>query len=547
MTDNERTPLVPKIGVSAAVTITKLDFALILPALLGNNFLAAFESTIAASTQSAVGTSFNASTNAAWVATSYLIVSTAVQPLYGRASDLFGRTRLYVFSLTFFALGCLGCGMSRSLAQMVVARAICGIGGGGLITVSQVCAWDILPMKSRPLYQAVNNVTYGLGAAVGASLGGLLSDSIGWRFAYLFPVPLSFFSILVFLYRARPKLVALKAGNRSDLRMADIDISGCALLMSAITLFMIVINLGGGEIPWSSPVIPLLLVCATLATIVFYRHERNVALPVLPVSLVKSRHMISQVGLNLFGAMTIFGVLYLIPVYFQTTLLTSASIASRRLLYPTLTAPIGSVLTGLFLHRHRDKCHLAQRIGAVVLFGGAMLMFLLTFEDNHGRGEWWFVSRLIWVHAGMGILFISSLIDILNSSGTEHAAATSLIFLLRSLGTVLGISGSQAVLQNVLYHQLSRHISGDNAPQIIRGIRESVIFLHQLEPTVRQVAVGCYVRSMRAAFGALAGVAGCIVLSAALGIGARSGENSVDDEDEDPTEPPFSEGIPVLD
>jgi MFS family permease len=96
---------------------------------MGNMFLAAFETTIAASTQSSVGSTFSATDNIAWVATSYLIVSTAVQPLYGRASDLFGRTKVYVFSLFFFAVGCLGCGVSGSLGQMVAARAFCGVGG----------------------------------------------------------------------------------------------------------------------------------------------------------------------------------------------------------------------------------------------------------------------------------------------------------------------------------------------------------------------------------------------------------------------------------
>ncbi|WVQ84267.1 hypothetical protein IAT38_006419 [Cryptococcus sp. DSM 104549] len=544
MPDHERTPLVPKTGRESPSFLTKLDYALILPALLSNNFLAAFESTIAASTQSAVGTDFSASDNVAWVATSYLIVSTAVQPLYGRASDLFGRTRLYVLSLAFFALGCLGCGLSNSLGQMITARALCGIGGGGLITVSQVCAWDVLPLRSRPIYQAVNNVTYGVGAAVGASLGGLLSDSIGWRFAYLFPVPLSFFSILVFLYRARPKLAELQAGEKSGLKMEDIDVLGSALLMAAITLLMIVVNLGGDEIPWTSPLIPGLLAVGAIATVVFFRHESKVKLPVLPLGLVKTRHMVSQVGLNLFGAMTIFGVLYLIPVFFQTTLLTSASVASRRLLYPTLTAPVGSIITGLFLHHHRDKCYLGQRIGAAVLLGGALMMLALAFEDNADRGEWWFISHLVWVHAGMGVLFISSLLDILSSSGTDHAAATSLIFLLRSLGTVLGISGSQAVLQNVLLYQLKSHITSPDAASVIRGIRESVTYLSKLEPATREVAVRCYVVAFRGAFGALAVVAGCVVLSAVIGIGATGGTHEEDEEER--CEPPLSEGVPVL-
>lgn len=98
--------------------------------------------------------------------------------------------------------------------------------------------------------------------------------------------------------------------------------------------------------------------------------------------------------------------------------MTSASVASRRLLYPTLTAPIASIVTGIFLHRHPDKCHVGQRLGAISLTAGALIMFALTFSNNESKGEWYFIARLICVHAGMGVMSISSLIDILSISGT---------------------------------------------------------------------------------------------------------------------------------
>ncbi|KIR29971.1 hypothetical protein I309_00838 [Cryptococcus deuterogattii LA55] len=340
--------------------------------------------------------------------------------------------------------------------------------GGGLITVSQVCAWDVLPMRSRPLYQAANNVTYG---------------------------------------------------------------------MTAITLFMLVINLGGSIIPWSSSANPILFILSIIITLAFFRHEKTVKLPVLPINLVTNRHMVSQVGLNLFGAMTIFGTLYLIPIFFQTTLLTSASVASRRLLYPTLTAPIASIVTGIFLHRHPNKCHVGQRLGAISLTAGALIMFALTFSNNESKGEWYFIARLIWVHAGMGVMFISSLIDILSISGTDHAVATSLVFLLRSIGTVLGISISQAILQNTLLYQLVTHFTGPGSKSIICSIRKSVDYLAQLDPARREVAVKCYVLAFRAAFGGL------------VGAGVWTRENMLEEEvvDEEMCNPPLSEGAPVLD
>ncbi|ORY27487.1 major facilitator superfamily domain-containing protein [Naematelia encephala] len=517
---SERTPLLSSHPRDAPGFLSILDAVLIFPALLLNMFLAAFESTIAASTQSSVGDTFRASDNIAWVATSYLIVSTAVQPLYGRASDHFGRTTVYIFALTFFAAGCLGCGLSKSLGQMIAARALCGIGGGGLITISQVCAWDLLAVRRRPLYQALNNVVYGLGAAVGASLGGFLSDSIGWRWGYLAPVPLSIFSILVFMLRAKPKLASISIASTP--KLADIDINGSILLMFSITILMLIISLGGNQIPWSSPLIPVLLVTCALATTLFLRHERRFPFPVLPTSLVRTRRMVSQVGLNLFGPMTVFATLYSIPVYFQSVHLVSASIASRRLLYPTLTAPLGSILTGTFLHRYPTKAALCQRVGSLVMLGGAAAMLLLSFETTRKRSEWFYLAHLIWVHAGMGILFISSLLDVLSQSGDDHAAATSLIFLLRSIGTVLGIAGSQAVLQNVLLHQLKSRLAGPDNEKIIIGIRESLAFISQLDWPTQQIAVRCYTVAFRATFGALVAAAGCTLLSAALGIGAKS-------------------------
>ncbi|ODN73324.1 hypothetical protein L202_07867 [Cryptococcus amylolentus CBS 6039] len=411
---------------------------------------------------------------------------------------------------------------------MVVVRAMCGIGGGGLITVSQVCAWDVLPVKSRPAYQAVNNVTYGVGAAVGASLGGLFSDSLGWRFAYLFPVPLSILSILVFVYRARPKLIELHQGEEGKIQLKDIDVLGSGLLLTAITLLMIIINLGGDEIPWTSPLVPTIVISTGIIAFVFFRHEAKASLPVLPIGLIKSRHMVSQVGMNLFGAMVIFGVLYLIPPFFQSTLLTTASLASLRLLYPTLTAPLGSILTGIFLHHHPHKAYLAQRLGAGVLLAGTGIMLSLAFGDDNGeRVEGWFVWHLVWVHAGMGILFISSLLDVLSASGSaipDHAAATSLILLLRSLGSTLGIASSQSVLQNTLSHQLSRTFTGPGSDEIIAGIRQSVDFLKELPERERELGVRCWVMAFRAAFGGLVGVAGVVVVFAVLGICASKQE-----------------------
>ncbi|WVW81259.1 hypothetical protein I302_103250 [Kwoniella bestiolae CBS 10118] len=534
--------------------MSRLDYFLVMPALLSNTLLAAFESTIAASIQSSIGAEFHASDNIAWVATSYLIVSTALSPLYGRASDLFGRTTVYLFAVIIFTLGCLLCGLSRSLGQMIAARAICGIGGAGLITGAQAVTWDILPSRLRPLYQAFNNTIFGMGAAFGAALGGFFADTIGWRSAYFVPIPLGVFGMTVFLTKVRPKLKELRGGEQSKIQAGDIDYLGSFLIMAAITLLLIVTNLGGHEIPWNSPLIPIAVVGVVLATIGFFRHERKAPLPVLPLSLLGDRHMTSLVLFNFFASMAIFGSLYLIPLFFQSTLLTTASVASRRLLYPTLSAPIGSVLTGIFLHRFREHAYITQRLGAFVLFSGTIALLALSFEDNRRKSELQFGVHLIWVHLGMGIGFISSLMNVLDMAGTEHASASSMVFLIRSLGGVIGISGSQAVLQNVLLQQLRANITGPHSKKVIRAIRESLSYLNTLEPDLRSKAINAYVIACRAAFTTLAVVGGLGFLSLLLGIGAYKTHPINDDMEEENrgpnrspvTDPPLSSGIPTL-
>ncbi|WVQ74297.1 hypothetical protein IAR50_003894 [Cryptococcus sp. DSM 104548] len=274
----ERTPLLQSAQHKreAPSFFNRCDYALILPVLLSNRFLTEFESTIAASTQPTAGADSSASDNVAWVATSYLMISTAVKP-YGRSSDIFGRTTLYILSLSFFAVGCLSCALRASLGQMVIARAICGIGG------------QTLPIKNRPAYQAVNNITYGVGAAIGASLVGLLFEDGDSHTSSRLPYPSS---------------------EGSTIQVKDIDVFGSGLLLTTISLLlMTTINLGGNEISWFSPLVPTSILFTIILAIIFFRHEAKTPLPVLPMGLVNIRHMVSQVGLNLFGDMFIFGVL----------------------------------------------------------------------------------------------------------------------------------------------------------------------------------------------------------------------------------------------
>jgi MFS family permease len=153
--------------------------------------LAAIDGTCVASILGTVGSEFKVSTEIQWLGTSYLLTQTAFQPLYGRFSDIFGRKAATLFASFTFGLGCLLCGLSQSFWQLCAARALAGIGGGGLTTMSTIVTSDLVSLKARGTWQGLGNLVYAAGASSGAPLAGLLVDSgMGWRLAFLIQVPL---------------------------------------------------------------------------------------------------------------------------------------------------------------------------------------------------------------------------------------------------------------------------------------------------------------------------------------------------------------------
>jgi MFS family permease len=154
--------------------------------------LSAMDQTIVVSSYGTIGSDLKGLNKTSWISTGYLLTVTSFQPLYGRASDIFGRKPALLSAYTIFGLGCLWCGLSRSMTELIVARAFAGIGGGGMTTVVSIIISDLVPLRERGKWQGYLNIAYATGAASGAPLGGILADSIGWRWSFLFQFPVSY-------------------------------------------------------------------------------------------------------------------------------------------------------------------------------------------------------------------------------------------------------------------------------------------------------------------------------------------------------------------
>lgn len=193
---SERTPLLSRPGTGEASEeagthgqdIPNPSFKVLVPCCIAvwvPVLVASLDSTIVATLVGSVSSSFNKSEQSAWLGTSYLLSVCCFTPIYGRLCDVMGRRGALLLALFFFSLGTLLCGLATSMEMLIAARALAGIGGGGLTTCTSTILSDLIPLRNRGLYQGLTNIIYGLGSGLGGPVGGVLNDTWGWRNAFL--------------------------------------------------------------------------------------------------------------------------------------------------------------------------------------------------------------------------------------------------------------------------------------------------------------------------------------------------------------------------
>lgn len=258
-------------------------------AIFTNVFLYGFDGTITASTYAIISSDFNAANSASWLTTSYLVTSTALQPLYGRFSDIFGRRISFFVSTTTFALGCLGCGFAQDVVSVNLKRALTGFGGGGLMTMATIINSDMIPFRTRGIYQALQNTVFGAGAIAGASFGGAIADSVGWRWCFLLQVPISVIAFGVGWIVVRNPERSYGGGTMKEV-WEKVDFAGALVLVTALSIQLVGLSIGGNELPWSHPVVLASLGCSVVLIVLFFWIEaRTTAMPVIPLRMFKRR------------------------------------------------------------------------------------------------------------------------------------------------------------------------------------------------------------------------------------------------------------------
>jgi EmrB/QacA subfamily drug resistance transporter len=479
----------------------KSNIRLTIIGLMLGLFMASLDQTIVSTAMPKVIDSLHGFDKFIWVYSAYMIAMVVATPLFGKLSDMYGRKRFYILGLLLFIIGSMLCGVAQNMDQLILYRAIQGIGGGALMPIVFTIIFDLFPPKERGKMTGLFGAVFGLSSVFGPILGAYLTDHVHWRWIFYINAPIGILSFLLIL----------RAYHESkSFRKQTIDWLGAILLTAGLLGLMFGLELGGTD-HWawdSARVIGLFAACAVSLAFFLYA-ETKAKDPIVPLGLFKDRVFTSSQLIGfLYGGVMIAGATY-IPLYVQGVFQESAT-STGLILTPMMLGVVASSMTGGILGSKVPFRNI-MLISAVVLLGSVYL--LGTLDMNTSRTM--ITLYMVLMGLGMGVSF-----SVLNMSALTHVppqnkgTATSLVSFFRSIGTALGItvlgslqraefqSGAKAVVgdnpalfdkvksgQELFSPQASQFLDPTMTERLLKVLADSIVYLFQWAIVIPLVAL----------------------------------------------------------
>lgn len=465
--------------------LTHRQIMTVLAGLLLCVFLAAVDATIVSTALPTIAGELGGLNHMSWVVTAYLLTSTAATPLFGKISDLIGRQRVLQFALAVFLVGSILCGAAQSLTQLVLARALQGIGGGGLQALSFVVLGDILSPRERGKYMGYFTGTFALSGLAGPLLGGLVVDSgaLGWRWIFYLNLPLCLVAALVTVF-----IMRLLPVNRVRRR---IDWEGSALLVAGVVCLLLYASLGDEE-GWGAPSMLALLIGGIVFSAAFMWQEGRAVEPVLPMRLFRDRVFGVGMAIAFVSGGALMSANVYLPLFLQTVAGSSATGAGL------LLAPMMLTLTGMSIFAGRQLSRTGKyktliRTGPIILLVGGLG---LTRLDVHSK-VWHATPWMVILGLGMGLLMPPLSVAIQNAvSYADLGVATSANTFFRTLGQTYGVAALGAVLFATVRADILKNLPGAESLDMRRlvGSPKAIRALppEQREAVIHAVAAGVH-------------------------------------------------------
>jgi len=416
----------PKRQVIAAMGGTMLSM------FLGSIFM-----TITATAMPRIITDLGGFSQYTWVFTSYIITETIALPLTGKLSDMYGRKWFFVIGMSIFVVSTFLCGTSQSMSQLIIFRALQGIGFGVMSALGFIVIADIFPPEERGKYGGLMAGVFGISTIIGPTLGGYLTDALSWRWCFFAPLPVGIIIILLFIFMF-PQIKASHAKHR-------VDYGGVVTMTLFIVPLILALTWGGVDYAWSSPIILGLLVFSVVMLATFILIESRAEEAVIPLRLFKNRVVAVSSIVSFFMGASFFPVISFVPLYFQGVLGATATAIGGFLTPMMLSAAVGSFISGQLLSRAGGRYRFQGSVGFIITCVGFFLLSRMTAETSYATA----IFNIVLIGLGNGLIMPIHTIAVQNTVPYSiMGTATSMITLLRPLGGVVGLAIVGLILNN---------------------------------------------------------------------------------------------------
>jgi EmrB/QacA subfamily drug resistance transporter len=410
--------------------------------VLTGMFIAALEATVVGTAMPTVIATLGGLSQYSWVFSAYLLTSTVTVPVWGKLSDLYGRRLTYQIGIGLFLLGTLLSGFSASMTQLIIFRAVQGLGAGALVPLGMTIIGDTFTVEERTRMQALFSGVWGISSIIGPVVGGFITDQMSWRWVFWVNLPVGVAAALIIgISLKEPKLQ----------QRPSIDYAGAMLLMAAISVLMLAMMDGGAGTSLFSLKTAALIAVSTALFFAFVRAERSAKDPIIPFDLFRNRTVLISVIAGFLGGVGMFGAISFIPLFAQGALGFTATEAGSLLTPLMLSWVTMSVVGG----------RLMLRVGyrGITIFGFVLLTAAFVLLALFGREtpRALLYPNLVLIGAGLGLTMLTLLIAVQQAvERGKLGIATSLNQFSRSIGGAIGVALMGAALSVGLGWQLHK-------------------------------------------------------------------------------------------
>lgn len=470
--------------------LTQKRIWIIFAALIAGMLLSSLDQTIVSTAMPTIVGHLGGVAHQTWITTAYLLATTIVMPIYGKLGDMFGRRQLFLAAIAIFTLASLGCAFATDFWGFVIFRAIQGIGGGGLMILSQAIIADIVPANERGKYLGPLGAIFGLAAVAGPLLGGYFVDHLTWEWAFYINIPIGIAAFLVAFFALT--LPTKKATQR-------IDYMGVVFLSIATTCLIFFTDFGGKEDGWTSVTTWTWGAGMLVAIALFIFTETRAEDPIIPLGLFKNPIFLNTTAIGFVLGMGMFAALAFVPTFLQMASGTSAA-ESGLLMLPMMVGLMGtSIYSGIRLTK-TGKYKAFPIIGALLTIVAMLWMTTLSAETP----IWVICAQLFVFGAGLGFIMQIVVIVVQNSvPAAQLGTATSTNNYFREVGSALGVAVFGAMFTTRLSEALTKVFAGAGASPEEAGNAMSTLdpkAMSTLPAEVRDGIVNAYADSLAPVF-----------------------------------------------